>query len=120
MVLGKSVKLSCGAFERSLNDISLLLGDRSFILESPGAFGTSYAHINSFCLKLDEDDRKKLKTTCVSYLSIHKMETSKAVNISLAVFKWRKGNVVIDLVLFPGTNELFSSATALPPQSLRL
>lgn len=63
MVLGKTVKPLVLAFERDLNDISLLLGFRSFILEAPVAFGTSYAHINSFCVSVDEDGRKTLNTT---------------------------------------------------------
>jgi hypothetical protein len=66
-------------FERNLNDKSLLLRNWSFILESPVAFGTNYAHINSFCLSLDEDGKKTLLTTCVNYFSIHEMETSKVV-----------------------------------------
>jgi hypothetical protein len=38
----------------------------------------------------------------------------------LEVFEWRRANVVIGMMLLPGINEFSSSATGMPPQSLRL
>lgn len=56
------------------------------------------------------------------YLSIYEMETSNAV----ITFDHKLGGVrgaqgmVIGMMLLPGINELSSSATAVPPQILRL
>ncbi len=82
-------------------------------------FRTSHANIHSFHLSLNEGHRNALPTACVPEHIRDGDVKCCTLDHKLEGVRGAQG-MVIGMMLLPGINELSSSATAVPPQSLRL